>query len=492
VLISKTASSSSPHLEGATVKRRRRGGEEEEEHEKARRPWPLPSPPLPWCLSVCLSWCVSYPCLALHQRGPISSPSRATARASMACRYLSPPSPIFDSIAHSPLTTHLSPLTAAHCPLLYFYLTLTPAQPHPQIPYPDVVRPFSLTLLPNYYFTISRSYLRCAHYQFDFFPSLLPLVKMTLPVACPAPSSSNADPPTVPQRKRRRRAPASGATDDCFACTKRNTKCDRRRPYCSPCLEIGKECSGYKTQLTWGVGVASRGKLRGLSLPVARSAPAPKSPPVSRHRTLSTTSNLHGDDGVRIKLEHAGSMPSTPFTTYDFVNMAPHGVANPPMHHQLPEWSIPVSHDYPAHDYHQESMSHPRHLPQLHRLHTLSLGRGDMALSSSLESLSAYAESDYASPISQSFQDNDIPYLNSPVPIYNSYSSQNSVPPSPVAGMMGDSRGPTSCPDPFYAQSEMSSSISSHQNLYDIAEARQHQASPAGGDVFYEDDMIGK
>ncbi|CRK22131.1 hypothetical protein BN1723_012585, partial [Verticillium longisporum] len=74
-------------------------------------------------------------------------------------------------------------------------------------------------------------------------------------------------------RKRRRRAPAGGATDDCFTCSKRNVKCDRRRPYCSQCLEIGNDCSGYKTQLTWGVGVASRGKLRGLSLPIAKAPP---------------------------------------------------------------------------------------------------------------------------------------------------------------------------------------------------------------------------
>jgi len=58
--------------------------------------------------------------------------------------------------------------------------------------------------------------------------------------------------------------------------------------------------------------------------------------------------------------------------------------------------------------------------------------------------------------------------------------------------MMGDSRGPTSCPEHFYAQSEMSSSISSHRDLYDIAEGRQHQGSPAAHDIFYDDDMLGK
>ncbi|TVY20222.1 hypothetical protein LARI1_G002777 [Lachnellula arida] len=322
---------------------------------------------------------------------------------------------------------------------------------------------------------------------------------MTLPLACPPASScASSDPPTVPQRKRRRRAPASGASDDCFACTKRNTKCDRRRPYCSQCLEVGKECSGYKTQLTWGVGVASRGKLRGLSLPVARSAPVPRSPPTTRPRASTTTRNHDNEDGVKIKMEHAPPMPVNPFTTYDFVNMAPNGVA-PPMH--LPEWNMSVHHEYPIQqDYHrqQDGMSHQRQLPHLHRLHThsLSLGRGDgLALSSSLDSLSAYAESDYnGSPISQSFPGDDVPFLHSPVPMYNNFSSHNSnAGHSPVAGMMSDSRGPTSCPDNFYAQSDISSSISSHHghNLYDISEGRQHQHSPAANDIFYDDDMLG-
>ncbi|KAK5100825.1 hypothetical protein LTR70_001139 [Exophiala xenobiotica] len=70
-------------------------------------------------------------------------------------------------------------------------------------------------------------------------------------------------------RKRKKRAPAAGAANDCFTCAERKLKCDRRRPYCSQCLQVGQDCSGYKTQLTWGVGVASRGKLRGLSLPIA-------------------------------------------------------------------------------------------------------------------------------------------------------------------------------------------------------------------------------
>lgn len=78
---------------------------------------------------------------------------------------------------------------------------------------------------------------------------------------------------TAPPKKRRRRTGTGGAQDDCFTCRKRAVCCDRKRPYCTPCIEIGKDCSGYKTTLTWGVGVASRGKLRGLSSPVASRKP---------------------------------------------------------------------------------------------------------------------------------------------------------------------------------------------------------------------------
>ncbi|EME88938.1 uncharacterized protein MYCFIDRAFT_10858, partial [Pseudocercospora fijiensis CIRAD86] len=93
-----------------------------------------------------------------------------------------------------------------------------------------------------------------------------------------------------PPRKRRRRTAASGPQDDCFSCRKRAVPCDRNRPYCTPCVEMGKECPGYKTTLTWGVGVASRGKLRGLSCPIAG-----KSVDDPRHQKSSATKAKHED-----------------------------------------------------------------------------------------------------------------------------------------------------------------------------------------------------
>ncbi|KAL4771896.1 fungal-specific transcription factor domain-containing protein [Aspergillus nidulans var. acristatus] len=84
-----------------------------------------------------------------------------------------------------------------------------------------------------------------------------------------------SQPSTAPVRRRRKRTVVSGAAHDCFTCARNGSSCDRRRPYCSQCLENEIECAGYKTTLTWGVGVASRGKFRGLSLPVTGSQPAP-------------------------------------------------------------------------------------------------------------------------------------------------------------------------------------------------------------------------
>ncbi|KAI1934822.1 hypothetical protein LOZ66_005679 [Ophidiomyces ophidiicola] len=94
--------------------------------------------------------------------------------------------------------------------------------------------------------------------------------------------------PPLP-RKRRRRAVGSGAADDCFTCAGRQVRCDRRRPYCTPCLEQDGRCSGYKTALTWGVGVASRGKLRGLALPVSGAQKVASVTPTAAAKTPVTT-----------------------------------------------------------------------------------------------------------------------------------------------------------------------------------------------------------
>lgn len=143
--------------------------------------------------------------------------------------------------------------------------------------------------------------------------------------APPVNSPHTAADAKVSPRKRRKRAPTAGAAADCFTCSSLELQCDRRRPYCSQCLDQGKDCSGYKTQLTWGVGVASRGKLRGLSLPVAgtkrlaSSMPAAKpkkKTPASPRKTK--TQSFVVDYGVVPKLE-----PSSPTDTRSDASMTP-------------------------------------------------------------------------------------------------------------------------------------------------------------------------
>ena len=174
-------------------------------------------------------------------------------------------------------------------------------------------------------------------------------IMSTDPAKVKAAALTVAEPPTSP-RKRRRRAPTTGAADDCFACQDRHTQCDRRRPYCTQCLDRGKDCSGYKTTLTWGVGVASRGKLRGLSLPIAKSkkvAPVePDSETTSKKASgsskSSTPANAKSEAGAEKPLKRPNPSTYPPPTTYGFVNVDPNATTPSPV---LPasnyQWPVP-------------------------------------------------------------------------------------------------------------------------------------------------------
>lgn len=286
------------------------------------------------------------------------------------------------------------------------------------------------------------------------------------------PPQSNAAKDAQAARKRRRRAPAGGAADDCFTCIRRNTKCDRRRPYCSQCLEIGNECSGYKTQLTWGVGVASRGKLRGLSLPIAKAPPvAPvtkKAATRARASSAVTPSQWHdAEDAARrhqhhrgsidIGMHHGASVPTTPYGPYP--DYPRYSQAEPPVTVSHTAWG-----SLPAYASHMATHEHPR----FHKLNTAMNHYPIMSepLSSSVDSLS---DVDYTlSPMAHSFPREEVPFMHSPTLIYENYTSQNSpVPQSPASAIMIDQRAPTSCPSLVYAPSEHSSSLGSHHESYE-------------------------
>ncbi|KAG9688967.1 hypothetical protein KCU95_g9970, partial [Aureobasidium melanogenum] len=135
--------------------------------------------------------------------------------------------------------------------------------------------------------------------------------------------------PTI--RKRRRRTTTTGAADDCFTCRKRGAPCDRRRPYCGQCLEIGKDCSGYKTTLTWGVGIASRGKLRGLTCPVAEKGDGPvgvtKRNSVSQPRRKPSTTAPTSDRPVPPRI-NITTNPVSPLTQ-ELLHTPSYGLLSP-------------------------------------------------------------------------------------------------------------------------------------------------------------------
>jgi hypothetical protein len=81
---------------------------------------------------------------------------------------------------------------------------------------------------------------------------------------------------------------------DCQVCNRRRIKCDRRAPTCAKCEKRGLTCSGYGVLLKWDQGVASRGKLKGkslpiksadITLPVSRFIERPSSPDVRLSRS---------------------------------------------------------------------------------------------------------------------------------------------------------------------------------------------------------------
>jgi Fungal specific transcription factor domain len=138
------------------------------------------------------------------------------------------------------------------------------------------------------------------------------------------PTASTLSSTAAPRTRKRRRTPATGAANDCFTCSSQNLSCDRKRPYCTQCLEIGKGCAGYKTTLTWGVGVASRGKLRGLSLPVTDEAQQVSSRVrKSPRKTDTTNANASRRDDLKPTPTFSQPVPSSGFLTMTAANSGP-------------------------------------------------------------------------------------------------------------------------------------------------------------------------
>ena len=117
--------------------------------------------------------------------------------------------------------------------------------------------------------------------------------------------------------------------NDCLACKQLQRKCDRKKPYCTQCIEHSKDCSGYKNALKWNIEVASRSKLRGLALLIITSKKMSRSFIASGRKKI-ISNQLQNQTSENFKFIHAFSSQSFSAWTelekkqYIFVNMISH------------------------------------------------------------------------------------------------------------------------------------------------------------------------
>lgn len=59
--------------------------------------------------------------------------------------------------------------------------------------------------------------------------------------------------------------PPQSCPKACHNCRRRRLKCDRSLPQCLKCTNTGQECLGYQRLFRWDQGIASRGKMAGMT-----------------------------------------------------------------------------------------------------------------------------------------------------------------------------------------------------------------------------------
>jgi hypothetical protein len=83
---------------------------------------------------------------------------------------------------------------------------------------------------------------------------------------------------------------------DCRTCNRRRIRCDRSLPTCKKCALKELACPGYGLRIQFGQGVASRGNLKGKSLPIIEAAPGDDSKACSLTNEPPTSLSERGSD----------------------------------------------------------------------------------------------------------------------------------------------------------------------------------------------------
>lgn len=92
----------------------------------------------------------------------------------------------------------------------------------------------------------------------------------------------------------------------CTTCRKKCRKCDRTQPTCRRCASKGLECGGYPDKFKF-VGIASRGKWKGLEKPLPKDELALG---LGRPHLQESTSTLHTPELIQDSRAYSDSAPS--------------------------------------------------------------------------------------------------------------------------------------------------------------------------------------
>lgn len=229
-------------------------------------------------------------------------------------------------------------------------------------------------------------------------------------------------------------------------------------------------------------------------MPVAKSAPAQQGPrpTIVRARTSSIVQQRQSlpkvikvKDDSEVKVERRTDVLAS-YTSYDFVNMVPNTSTI-----QIPsmgsDWTS-ISQEYLEPRSSNEQSTHQQLLRQsLQRLSTPTPQDIHGSISGHLRN---FNDHDFSASLDNTFHLEDSSYLATAQPPLYNYS--NNSPADQSFGML-EKRGPTSCPtDQFYPQSDLSSSLGSHQQTtFEVEESGPTVGSLEDtysvSEVFYDD-----
>jgi hypothetical protein len=106
----------------------------------------------------------------------------------------------------------------------------------------------------------------------------------------------------------------------CHNCRRRRLRCDRSLLQCHKCANAGQECLGYQALLVWTRGVASRGKMSGVTFEDMKQQQVRQARPIPEFPSSTRASQKLDTTGVSITTVPDYSLKSVSQTSLDHSN----------------------------------------------------------------------------------------------------------------------------------------------------------------------------